>query len=82
MQKGKMQLSPNPSSGKVRILLGDMQLYDTRISVYDKSGRLLLSRTISRGQHPEIDLSGLAGGIYMMKAEQNGRVFSQKLVSK
>ena len=77
--KGKMQVLPNPTSGKLRILLANMQTFDTEVSVIDLTGRIVLTKKINKGSHPEIDLSNLPGGTFIVKANQNGTTYTQKI---
>lgn len=79
---GKLFISPNPSSGKVRLLLNNMQLSAVDVTVYDSYGRLVLSRRIKEGGQPEINISGLSNGTYLVQCRQNGVIFQQKLVKK
>ena len=79
---GRLFISPNPSSGKIKLLLNNMQLSAVDVTVYDSYGRLVLSRRIGEGGQPEINISGLSNGTYMVQCRQNGVIYQQKLVKK
>ncbi len=76
---GQLVLIPNPATGNVRVLLTNMQLYNTAISITDLSGRLVLSRNLNSGQF-ELDISNLPMGVFVVRAQQNGKIFTGKLV--
>lgn len=79
---GRLTISPNPTSGKIRLLLKNMQLSAVDVTVYDSYGRLVLSRRIGKGGQPEIDISGLSNGTYLVQCRQNGVIHQQKVVKK
>ena len=79
---GRLIISPNPSSGKIRLLVKNMQLSAADVTVYDSYGRLVLSRRIGAGGQPEINISGLSNGTYMVQCRHNGVTYQQKLVKK
>jgi Secretion system C-terminal sorting domain len=39
----RMSLYPNPTTGKVKIVLSNMQFFTTDVSVFDVSGKLVLN---------------------------------------
>lgn len=78
----QMELIPNPSFDKVRLLIRDMQYYETKIAIYDNMGRLVQSKKLIKGQTPELNISSLAPGVYYMRAEMNGKVFNEKMLKK
>lgn len=79
---GKLFISPNPSSGKIKLLLNNMQLSAVDVTVYDSYGRLVLSRRIGEGGQPELDISGLSNGNYLVQCRHKGVIYQQKLVKK
>ena len=78
----KMELVPNPANDKVQILIRDIQNYETKIMIYDNTGRLVLRQRLAKGQSPEINISGFASGTYYIRAEMNGKVYNEKLLKK
>lgn len=76
---GTLQVMPNPASGTVKVLLQNMQLHETEVSVFDLSGRTVLSKNLGKGQY-EINVAGLAQGNYIITARQNGRLYTGRLI--
>jgi len=70
---------PNPAGNSLHLDISP----DTKvgsISLYDLSGRIIKTQTIS---FETIDISGFAPGIYIMKVTlENGKVFEEKIVKK
>lgn len=77
--EGKMLILPNPATSQVRVLLNNMQLYTTEVSLHDLSGRQLGAWNLSKGKN-EIDLPAVPQGVYIVRAKQNGQVYSSRLV--
>lgn len=78
INSGEMIIKPNPAVGKVQVLLNNMQLYNTSVSILDFSGRLVLSRNLSNGEL-ELDISNLPQGVFFVRVLQNGKVYTSKL---
>ena len=78
----KMELIPIPALDKIRILIRDMQKYETKVSIYDNTGRLVFTQKLNKGQSPEINISRLASGTYYLRAEMNGKVYNEKVLKK
>lgn len=78
----RLIISPNPSSGKIKLLLNNMQLSAVDVTVYDIYGHPVLSRRIAEGGQPEINISGLSTGTYLLQCRQNGVTYQTKLVKK
>jgi hypothetical protein len=74
-----LQLFPNPSGLNVRILMKDMQANDLRVSIYNNTGRQVLTERLGKGKDPEIDISSLISGLYYIRAELNQKVYHLKL---
>lgn len=79
MQGEKLLLVPNPASNRVKVLLKNMQLYNTEVSVFDLSGRKILSQRLSQGQ-AELNLSALSKGTFIIRVNQNGKTYTEKLI--
>lgn len=75
----KLVVQPNPATTSIRVLLNNMHLYETNITVTDLSGRTVLSKKLINGQH-EITVSSLPTGTYIVRAAQNGNVFTSRFV--
>ena len=64
---------PNPTPGKVTILIGDNALIGTDALVYDINGRLVETVKITTGSQ-QVNLSRYANGVYFIKLN-NSEVF-------
>ena len=76
----KLEVRPNPAHGAVTIYLdnaGDA----ANIMILDLSGKLLLQKTVTAGTGVlPLEISGLARGIYTVKAVSSAGVTTQKLL--
>jgi acyl-[acyl carrier protein]--UDP-N-acetylglucosamine O-acyltransferase len=80
-----IRLYPNPSSnGIFNLKIKDRNLSDCTISIFDLSGRQVLSpnRPDSSNQVISVNASTLSPGVYVIKVEQNGEEFTAKLILK
>lgn len=71
-----IHLFPNPTQGKVELRLD--QVFEGKLSLYDTSGRVVLSRpwrTLDR----ILDITVLPNGLYHLQLSDGERVYSQKL---
>ena len=79
---GDMLLLPNPagsSSGNlVKVMLPAMLSQTGRVQVYNSGGQLMLSRTAGGLQLVELDVSGLAQGMYQVVVSEGGRTLYRK----
>lgn len=75
----KLYLMPNPATTTLRVLLSNMQSYETTLSVHDLSGRQVRSYKLNRGQN-EINVSNLPQGTYIMQAKMNGNMYTSRFV--
>lgn len=75
-----LKVYPNPSSGKLNISFGSDKNIEF-INIMDMSGKTILHAPIidSKSIH-EIDLSGLAKGVYVLQVQSNGKRQTQKLI--
>ena len=78
LKSGKMLLAFNQSTHHLRLLLGGMDNNHMQLGIYDMNGRQVFSQKISKGQYPEIDLSTLATGSFIVRAVQNGHAYVEK----
>jgi Secretion system C-terminal sorting domain len=79
-QKGQIQISPNPTSDKVNILLSNNdRLESTTITVYDLIGRQVLTQKTTANAL-ELDMSNLAKGTYLVKIDANNSVYTEKII--
>jgi len=79
---GNAVLYPNPASDRVIITLQQGLLNDKSLFIYDVSGRactVKISRRIS-GNSVELDVSGLANGLYLLRYKETGLVKAIRFV--
>ena len=75
---GKFAAFPNPVNDVLTITL-DEKVDQTRVSLFNSTGHLLLRKTIN-SQTTSIDFSNFKSGSYILKIEQNGKSFIQKII--
>jgi hypothetical protein len=74
----EIKIYPNPNNGKFSIMVPQNQSTAT-MSVSDMLGNVILSKQFT-GQFAEADISAFAGGVYLLKINAEGRVYTQKIV--
>jgi serine protease AprX len=71
---------PNPSNGVFQLLISDF-LGDTKISIWDASGRLMLDSSVRfEIDGFSLDLSNFSGGVYFYQVSQGASKRSGKLL--
>lgn len=73
----RIEVSPNPTSGRVRIRLPQEQLCD--IAVYNLTGEVVLSLRDVRDEQ-QVDLTGVPSGVYLVDAVQGEARCSARLI--
>ena len=71
------EIFPNPVTQFVAVRAGNNQ--SGRLKITDLTGRLVLTAQFS-GTASSVDVQELSPGIYFIQLEQNGRVFTKKLI--
>ncbi|KMQ66990.1 hypothetical protein ACM46_04190 [Chryseobacterium angstadtii] len=61
-----------------KIFITSVKNSDKKVKVFDKTGRLLINKTIKN----ELNVSNLPKGIYILNVEENKATVSQKVVIK
>ncbi len=82
LAKEKIQVFPNPTTNKVRIVLKELEEHNSNLIVTDDMGRVKISRRLFKGTTPEIEVSSFPAGIYVIRIEINGKVYRQRFVKK
>jgi hypothetical protein len=76
-----ISIFPNPTNSKLYINKLDSDIKDGNVSIFDLSGRLVLSQNCNfRNEVFEIDNLMLSPGIYNLKFEGGGKIWFFKLV--
>lgn len=81
LNKG-VSVYPNPAKNEVFIKLNSVTTGNTIISVYDATGKLVITERLNLNSKNSIDTSKLSNGIYIIKGEGIGVNFSQKIIIK
>ncbi len=71
----QIDVYPNPSQGVYTLELAS----DVNVTILDFSGKLIHTQRLPEGKH-NIDLRGMSSGLYILKAESNGKVTTLKLL--
>jgi uncharacterized repeat protein (TIGR01451 family) len=72
-------LYPNPATNKITVLIPNLFLHDGLISISNIHGQLVIQQAIML-QKTEIDLSGLAKGVYILKFIAEKKSFVRKII--
>lgn len=79
-----MTLSPNPTTGIVRIEIGSPEVNTAQLTVTDYLGRVVFENralVLDRGvQTQEVNLSGLSNGVYMIKLTNRDFITMRKVL--
>lgn len=74
-----LHVYPNPANyDQVHIALNSDK--PAQIGIYDLTGKQILYRATDRTALVDMDINGLPAGLYILKAIQQGKVYTQKLV--
>jgi len=74
-------LFPNPADESVRIKCSEFNTEAGNIEILSPEGRTLQKRTVSKGNEAiELDLKGMAAGIYMCRITIGNKTSSRKLI--
>ncbi len=71
-------LSPNPANNYITITFSDLQ-NESKIYIFNIKGQLVLTETTNT-KSPDICIRELAGGIYVMKVENEGQTITKKFI--
>jgi endoglucanase len=74
----KLQLSPNPATNTLQVLLPNHEGGLLKVAILDAKG--ILQETIEMPNAGQISLSNLSVGLYLVKAESGGVVYVSKFV--
>ena len=81
--KEDVHIYPNPSTGKLNIVLMVNEQTDVHFSLTDLTGKLLIEGAYSLGQGintKTIDLQELNNGIYILKLQTGKNYYSEKII--
>ena len=75
-------LFPNPTDGKINLVLGESLQGKAAIEVYNLLGERMLNKSIGRvlkGETLSLDLSHLVSGLYIIKLNTENGSYSKKV---
>ncbi|MCX6246185.1 MAG: T9SS type A sorting domain-containing protein [Bacteroidetes bacterium] len=75
-----MVLYPNPTSGAITLVTGNMAVKKETLSVMDLTGRLVYSNVVFAGQQYTLDLSSQPGGYYFIQLVSDAGVVTKKVI--
>ncbi|MBU1008681.1 MAG: T9SS type A sorting domain-containing protein [Bacteroidetes bacterium] len=78
-----VSLFPNPSNGKFIVELNGKNTNGISMRVVNNLGKVVFENNqinVVGDYHQEIDLSGMAEGVYFVQLESNGKTLSKKIV--
>ncbi|TYZ14238.1 T9SS type A sorting domain-containing protein [Hymenobacter lutimineralis] len=74
---GSLSVYPNPAQNNLTVKL-PVPMQNAKVQVLDLTGRVLLTRTL--GVDGNLELSSLQRGTYLVRVEQGGQQWTQKVV--
>ncbi|MDX2302169.1 MAG: FG-GAP-like repeat-containing protein [Microscillaceae bacterium] len=83
LHRGKLKIFPNPTNDRVQISLENTSLQNYKLSIYDLNGRQWYQENNTGTgikANPEIDLTNLPQGIYLLRMEIAGQVITERIV--
>ncbi|MCB0519834.1 MAG: HYR domain-containing protein, partial [Saprospiraceae bacterium] len=78
-----MQLTPNPTNGRVNVVLDGLRTTDGMLVIHDPLGRVLLRQKVGNQERSlvlSLDLTGFVPGEYWVRMVDGRDVLTQKLV--
>ncbi len=80
-EAGRLKLSPNPVTDILRVELPELRSdAELRIRIYTLDGTVAQEHRLPGGTVWEADLSGLAPGVYLVRAEAGGQYWIEKVI--
>lgn len=74
-----IQITPNPANDYLNVSLSD-GVEDAEISLFDVTGKSILSQQVSKEEEVRVDLSGLISGTYFIRVQSGAAVSTQKIL--
>ncbi len=81
VQKGKLSVVPNPSSGQFTISASNVSMFkNTKVMVTTIQGELIYEDVVSNIRQMDLDLSTFPAGSYVLMLQSEDRVFNNELL--
>lgn len=78
--QARVEIYPNPSAGKLKIISQNINSNTIGVEIYDSAGKNRLRQSISLDEM--IDISNLPSGVYIIKLHQDGNLIaSQRIIN-
>jgi hypothetical protein len=74
-----MSFWPNPNQGEFEILM-PKGAKSISVELYDVTGKQVYNQTLTGNETVTINAKGLPIGVYILKTQSNGKVFTDKLL--
>jgi hypothetical protein len=71
---------PNPSSGLVNLEVINNGEEATVVTILDLSGRVIYNESFNGDVDTKLDLSNYTSGVYLVRIQQGGQTFVEKLM--
>ena len=71
-------ISPNPNNGSFEIYMPNIT-YKTAIEILDLNGKTIYKNTINN-KNQKVNIENISRGVYIITANQNGNVKTEKLI--
>ncbi len=81
-KRAAISLFPNPSTGSFTLEFKAIQSQKATLSVVDLTGKVILTQSLSdlnNGSQQNIELKGVASGVYIVKVQTEKGVYQQKI---
>lgn len=75
-----MGIAPNPASSELKITFNTDIKSNTKISILDVIGKVILNSEINEGNNISISLTDLSAGVYFVKIQQGKNIVTKKFV--
>ncbi len=79
--QGKIDIYPNPASGRINISINDSFNGEANISLFDIQGRKLLDKKMNT-EKIQLDINGFDKGLYLLNVNLQGKTYVNKLIVK
>lgn len=81
LDENNVRVYPNPALNTVNIELAEGLGKETKVSIYDITGKLLYSKTHNLSVNKaSIDINAFVSGVYTVRIETESNVFTQQLI--
>lgn len=73
-----LKIYPNPTTGQINIEIPEEINGNVTVDIYSLTGAKLNSQKVNK-DNGRLDISNLNNGIYLLRMEHNGKIYSQKV---